>query len=135
MKALYESIRDRQAAVIAQNPVSIVITRKTRALQAVGAGGLAESTATLAAQTFRLYFKSQTAIIASESLTVQQAGHNKSKAAKMIGAYNADVKSKTAVNIDSFTLDGKAYQITDVIDVKTQNQTVYKEIFMELLNG
>ena len=135
MKALYESIRDRQADIIAQNPVSIVISRKARTIAAEGAGGYIDTTSTLAAQTFRVYFKSQSAILASESMTVQPAGHNKSKAVKMIGAYSADVKSKSAVNIDSFTLDSKAYQITDVIEVKNQNQTVYKEIFLEVLNG
>ena len=128
-KALYESIRDRQAAIIAQNPASIVITRKTRALETLGAGGLTETTTVLAAQTFRLYFKQEASIIVGEQ------GYNKQRAVKMTGEYNANVLPKTPNNLDSFSLDGKTYEITDVIPVKAQNQTVYIEVFLEGKNG
>ena len=125
---LYESIRARQDDVISQNSSTITISRTTRA--AAEDGGYNETTATLAAQTMRLYtnFRKQPVVI------VDEAGYSHDRAVKLVARYNANINKKTATNTDRFTIGTAVYEVIDVKDITTQGQIVFKECWVELVN-
>lgn len=124
---LYESVRNSQSYIINQNPASIVITRITRTRNAHQ--GLTETTSTLAAQTVRIYAKTQYVKV----ISVNDAGFQVYKFQKMIAYYNANFQAESELYLDKFSYNGKTYKIVEVNDVLTQNQIVFKEAKIEAI--
>jgi hypothetical protein len=122
---LYESIRTRQANIIAQNSASIVITRTSKTDD--GAGGYTNTTSTKSAQNMRIYNKN------TRVLTVDDGGYHAQRLTKMIAHYNADILSESATNLDTFTYGSKQYKVKDVKPIMTQGYIVFKEVHIEEL--
>jgi hypothetical protein len=122
---LYESIRARQADIIAQNPASIVITRTTRTRNSIQ--GFDEATTTLTAQTVRIYAK----LRYTKIVNVNEAGWTVRKTQRMIAKYNADLKAESEGFLDKFSYNSKTYKIVDVQDILTQNYVVFRQCEIE----
>lgn len=120
---LYQSLRDRQADLIRQNPASITITRTTRT--AADDGGWTEATTTLAAQTMRLYDKN------TRMYNSNDGGWVTARMLKLVAKYDANVRAEDETYLDKFTYGGKVYKITDVKDIYTQGYIVFKECGLE----
>jgi hypothetical protein len=120
---IYKGIRQKQENIINDNPTSITITRTTKASD--GAGGWTESTTTLDAQTVRLYTKGTVSEITSTD--VAESGYTQVTILKMLAEYDADVERKTADNTDTFTANGRNYEIVDVLDVMVGGEIVFKQ--------
>ena len=119
----YESIRNRQAALIEQNKAQIIISRKTRSDD--GAGGWTEATSTLASQDVRIYYKG------SRVYSITDAGWHTARQTKMIAKYDADIEAENETFLDTFSYGDKDYKITDVKDIYTQGYIVFKEVSLE----
>ena len=119
----YESVRNQQSKIIADNSTSIVITRITRT--ADSAGGWTETTSTLAAQTVRIYAKNK------RVLDNASGGFVTKKVSKMLALYNANIESEDETYLDKFTFDGKTYKVNYVENVTMQGQIVFKEVEIE----
>jgi hypothetical protein len=125
---LYEAIRIRQCDLINQNPTTITISRTARTQ--ADDGGWTSTTTNLAAQTVRIYTKSQLRIVTDTS----EAGFRHVKVFKMIAQYNANVLKETADNIDRFTVGARTFKIVDVRPVTNQGYTVFIEAYIEEIN-
>ena len=119
------STRNMQTNIIAQNPASIVITRKAKVSD--GAGGYTTSTSTLASQDIRIYSKR------TRTLVVEEGGYHSVRITKAIAKYDADVNKYSSTNEDKFTFASKTYRIFDVIDRYIKGSIVFKELELEQL--
>ena len=119
------STRNQQTNIIAQNPASIVITRKAKVSD--GAGGYTTSTSTLASQDIRIYSKR------TRTLVVEEGGYHSVRITKAIAKYDADVNKYSSTNEDKFTFASKTYRIFDVIDRYIKGSIVFKELELEQL--
>lgn len=124
---LYESIRLRQADIIAQNKASIIISRVTRTDD--GAGGWIETITNLPSQNFRIY--AATSGRDMSVLLVNDGGYHKSRIKKMIALWNADIEAENETFLDTFNYNGADFKVVDVKNKTTQNYVVYKECFIE----
>ena len=120
---LYESIRLRQADIIAQNKAQIIISRTTRTDD--GAGGWIETVTTLASQDFRIYNKRV------RVLNVNEGGWHSQRVTKLIAKYDADIEAKNETFLDTFSHNGVDYEVKDVKPITTQGYVVYKECQLE----
>ena len=119
------STRNMQTNIIAQNPASIVITRKAKVSD--GAGGYTTSTSTLASQDIRIYSKR------TRTLVVEEGGYHSVRITKAIAKYDADVNKYSSTNEDKFTFASITYRIFDVIDRYIKGSIVFKELELEQL--
>lgn len=120
-------MRSDTLAMIADNPVSITISRKT---WTVANGKRSSSSSTLAAQTVRLYN--------AKGPRTRAGDENRfdwQRELKMLCAYDANVKSHTNENDDKFTVDGVTYLIRDVNAVKWNGLVISKQCFLEELHA
>ncbi len=122
---LVSSIRAAQTHLIGQNPASIVITRSAKT-QNTG-GGWDPTPTVLAAQTMRIYEKTEREIL------VNEAGFSTTRSNKMIALFDADILPKAADNQDQFTYDGKTYEVFDVKNEYVNNAIVFKTCVVEKL--
>lgn len=122
---LISSIRDRQTQLINQNAASIVITRITKTRNA--GGGFDTSSAVKAAQSVRIYDKGEREILVAEP------GFSTTRTTKMIAKYDADILPKSATNTDTFTYDGKTYEVKDVKNEYANGSIVFKTCRLEKL--
>jgi len=124
---LYESIRLRQADIIAQNKASIIISRTSRVDD--GAGGWTELTTNLPPQDFRIYAK----LRYTKVVNISEAGWTVKKTQKMIAKYDADLEAENETYLDTFSYNSVDYKIVDVQDMLTQNYVVFKEAEIEAI--
>lgn len=120
-------MRDDATLIIADNPVSIVITRKTYTL---ANGKRSKATSTLSAQTVRLY---------STKGTRSRSGDDNrwtwEREVKMLCAYDADVKAHSNEYEDTFSANGVTYLVKDVNDVRWNGAIVSKQCVLEELDA
>jgi len=119
------STRNQQTNIIAQNPASIVITRKSKVSD--GAGGWTSSESTLDSQDIRIYSKR------TRTLTIEDGGWHSIKVTKAIALYNANINGYSTSNEDKFTHNGKTWRVFDVENMKVKGETVFKELSLEQL--
>jgi len=119
------STRNQQSNIIAQNPASIVITRKSKVSD--GAGGWTSSESTLDSQDIRIYSKR------TRTLVVEEGGYHSVRVTKAIALYDANVQKYSSNNEDKFTYGGKDWRIFDVIDRYVKGSIVFKELELEQL--
>jgi len=119
------STRNQQTNIIAQNPASIVITRKSKVSD--GAGGWTSSESTLDSQDIRIYSKR------TRTLVVEEGGYHSVRVTKAIALYDANVQKYSSNNEDKFTYGGKDWRIFDVIDRYVKGSIVFKELELEQL--
>jgi len=119
------STRNQQTNIIAQNPASIVITRKSKVSD--GAGGWTSSESTLDSQDIRIYSKR------TRTLVVEEGGYHSVRVTKAIAKYDADFIRYSATNEDKFTHNGKTWRVFDVENMKVKGETVFKELSLEQL--
>ena len=120
---LYESLRLKQAKIISDNPVSIIINRISRTYD--GSGGFVETTSTLPVQLVRIYAKNK------RVLNIAAGGFVTSKITKMLALYTADIESESETFLDTFIYGGKTYKISYVEDVTTQGYVCWCEAEVE----
>lgn len=118
------SIRAHTARMIADNPSSVVITRRTYELS----GSKRESdTEELEAQTVRLYGKNST--------DIQREGDGirfgRRREVRMLCEYDADVLPHTSMNEDTFSLGGANYLIKSVRNITWNGDIVSKQCTLE----
>ncbi len=122
---LVTSIRARQDNLIGQNPASIVITRSAKTRKT--SGGWDPTPTVLAAQTVRIYEKTEREVL------VNEAGFSTTRSNKMIAQYDANILAKSADNQDKFTYDGKTYEVFDVKNEYVAGSIVFKTCRVEKL--
>jgi len=120
---LYESIRLRQDNIINQNKAQIIISRITRSDD--GAGGWIETPSILDPQDFRIYNKR------TRVLNISEGGWHSQRVTQLIAKYDADIEPENETFLDTFSYGDKDYKITDVKDIYTQGQIVFKECQLE----
>jgi len=123
--SLVTSIRNQQSNIIAQNPASIVITRTSKVSD--GGGGWTDSTEDLDSQDIRIYSKR------TRLLVIDDGGYHSIRITKAVAKYDADILKKSATNEDKFTHDSKNWRVFDVINMKTKDEIVFKELELEQL--
>jgi len=129
MTEKYESVRNLQANLIAQNPASIVITRVTKIAGADG-GWLPASPVNLTSQDIRIYDKWRYTKVVS----INEAGWTIKKVQKAIALYNANILAESPTNLDTFTFGGHTYKVVDVKDITTQGYICFKELDIEVIS-
>jgi len=127
MNALVQKLRNNTLLNIKQNPSSIVVTRKTRTFDEAGSGGYSKTEEILPAFKARIYKRKVLKLTTAEGGVVERF------VAKMLCDHCANVKRKTATNLDSFSLDGDNYQIVDVKVYKMDGIAAKKECEVELV--
>jgi len=120
---LYESIRLRQENIINQNKAQIIISRTTRSDD--GVGGWQEETKPLSPQDFRIYNKR------TRVLNISEGGWHSQRVTQLIAKYDADIEAENETFLDTFSYGDKDYKITDVKDIYTQGQIIFKECQLE----
>lgn len=124
---LYESIRSQQAALIALNPASVVITRNAKVDD--GAGGYTSTTTTLVSQDIRIYDKWRY----TKVVNISEAGWTVKKTQKAIALYDGNFLAESPTNLDTFTHGGHTYKIVDIKDMTTQGFVCFKELEIEVI--
>ncbi len=122
---LVTSIRARQDNLIGQNPASIVITRSAKTRNT--GGGWDPTPSVKAAQTVRIYEKTEREIL------VNEAGFSTTRSNKMIAQFDAAILPKEADNQDKFTYDDKTYEVFDVKNEYVGGSIVFKTCVVEKL--
>jgi hypothetical protein len=117
-------MREHASVIIADNPSTVTITRRTHA---VTDSKRKSTTATLAPQTVRIYSKNTT--------EVQREGEGirfgRRREVRMFCAYNANVLPHGPTNEDTFTLGGINYLIKNVRDVTWNGEVVSRQCTLE----
>lgn len=118
-----DSMRVDTSRMIADNPSSIIISRKT---STVTDGKKASTTDELDYQTVRLYGKNKTERVREGDefrfIRVRQV--------RMLCEYDADVLEHSDTNEDTFTL-GKLYRITDVREITWDGVVISRQCTLE----
>ena len=117
------SMRDDTATMIADNPSTVTISRKTRVKSN---GKLTAATSTIAAQTVRLYSKN-----VSVDRMAEEGRFVRRREVRMLCLYNANVLPHSNLNEDTFTLSSKTYRIKDVRDVTWEGSVISKQCVLE----
>ena len=126
---LITNIRNQQTILINQNAASIVITRVTKTRNA-GGGWDTDGGVVKAAQTMRIYDKGEREILVAEP------GFSTTRETKMVARYDADIKASKDANevvVDTFTYDGKIYEVKDVKNEYANGSIVFKTCRLEKL--
>ena len=117
-------MRAHTACIIADNPSTVTISRKTFA---ISGSKRTSTTATLAAQTMRLYGR-----FTSE---VQREGDEyrfgRRREVRLFCKYDADILPHGPDNEDTFTLGGVDYLIKSVRDITWNGDIVSKQCTLE----
>jgi len=120
---LTDSMRVDTSRMIADNPSSIIISRKT---STVTNGKKASSTDELDAQTFRLYGKNKTERVREGD----EFRFIRTRQLRMLCEHDADILEHSDENEDTFTL-GKFYRITDVREITWNGLVISKQCTLE----
>jgi hypothetical protein len=114
--------------IIADNPSTITITRKT--FTVTNGVRSAPASETLAAQTVRLYYKNKTDRVREGD----DFRFIRRRETRMLCEHDADVQEHSQTNEDTFSLDGKTYRVMDVRPVKWEGVAVSKQCTLEELS-
>ncbi len=110
--------------MINDNPISIVITRATWTL----ANGKRTSTsATLAAQTVRMYGKNVTEVMRESD----EARFRRVREVRMLAKYDANVIAHSGASEDTFPVGGVKYRIKNVRDIAWEGIVISKQCTLE----
>lgn len=115
--------RHATARCINENPLGVVITRRTFVQHADG--GRAEQTSVLPAFTGRLVPRKRVPRFVQD-----EAGLRQTSELLLLAPHTADVRAGTEV-LDSFTANGKQYRITEVVPRSYRGQVYSVHVHVE----
>lgn len=119
-----QRFRDSIAKLISENPSVITITKKVYSDN--GSGGTAETASTSESFTGRIFRRGYH--IPKE--LIQFAGLKQEEEYELLAPYNADVAEVSENIKQSFTVDGIAYEITNLIVSKYWGEVVSKRAIL-----